>query len=107
MNDRDFAVVVGINEYKDKRAFKDLTGPMNDSKALIAWLKAPDGGGVPPSNIDPYVLLSNPGRTAPTASDIVGRLTGLFTRKHPEDQPIGRRLYVFLAGHGFTTSVTL
>lgn len=107
MNDRDFAVVVGINTYKDSRSFKDLDGPTNDARDLIEWLKAPGGGGVPPANIDPYVMLSDPGRTAPTVSDLVGLLGGMFTRDHPEDQPIGRRLYVFLAGHGFTNSVTL
>jgi hypothetical protein len=62
---------------------------------------------VPPDNIDPYVRLSSEQRTAPTASDINSLLAGLYDRSHPEDQPIGRRLYVCLAGHGFTNTVTL
>jgi hypothetical protein len=107
MNDRDFAVVVGINSYEHKREFEDLEGPTNDAEELICWLKDPQGGGIPEENVDPYVQLSSSGRDRPTASDIQGRLRDLFTRDHPEDQPIGRRLYVFLAGHGFTNSVTL
>jgi hypothetical protein len=107
MNDRDFAVVVGINTYRDPTGFKDLEGPTNDAAELIDWLKSPAGGGVPAANIDPYVRLSTEQRTAPTASDINSLLADLFDRSHPEDQPIGRRLYVFLAGHGFTNTVTL
>lgn len=107
MNDRDFAVVVGINTYQDTKAFKDLEGPANDAEELIAWLKDPNGGGVPDANVDPFVKLSNGGRDKPTASEISGLLRDLFTRDHEEDQPIGRRLYVFLAGHGFTNSLAL
>jgi len=107
MNAKDFAVVVGINSYQDKTAFKDLEGPANDAAELIAWLKDPNGGGIPDENIDPYVRLSGPGRDRPTSGDIVGLLRDLFTRDRAEDQPIGRRLYVFLAGHGFTNSVAL
>lgn len=107
MNERDFAVVVGINTYQDTKAFKDLEGPANDAEELIAWLKDPNGGGIPEANIDPFVKLSCSTRERPTASEISSLLRDLFTRDHAEDQPIGRRLYVFLAGHGFTNSLAL
>jgi hypothetical protein len=107
VNDRDYAVVVGINAYRNQRDFRDLEGPANDAKAFVTWLKSPEGGGLPAAHVDPYVRLSDPGRRAPTAGDLQDLLRTLFTQPREEDQPIGRRLYVFLAGHGFTNSVTL
>jgi len=105
MRDRDFAVVVGINKYEATSEFTELKGPTNDAEELIAWLKNPEGAGLPEGNVDPFVVLSNKSGRA-THSAISEALRTLFTRPRPVDEPIGRRLYVFLAGHGFTESVT-
>jgi hypothetical protein len=106
MNDRDFAVVVGINRYQDS-SFKDLDGPANDAEEFIDWLKRADGGNVPEANVDPFVLLSSSTRDAPTASDISTRLKAVFNRPRGRGEAVGRRLYVFLAGHGFAPAMTL
>jgi hypothetical protein len=107
MGDRDFAVVVGINKYDAPAEFPELHGPTNDAEDMVAWLKDPAGGGLPPEHVDPFVVLSNQGGDKPTQSKIAGVLRDLIFHERPEDAPIGRRLYVFLAGHGFTNSVTL
>jgi Caspase domain len=104
-NERDFAIVVGINTYDATSEFSELKGPTNDTRELIDWLKDAEGGAIPEENIAPYTL---PSSTNPRAdwSAITGALRTLYTRKRSADQPIGRRLYVFLAGHGFTDSIT-
>lgn len=107
MNEQDFAVVVGINKYDAGSEFPELKGPANDAEELIAWLKDEKGGGILPEHIDPFVVLSNNNGNKPTQSAIVGALRDLFTLSRPVDEPIGRRLYVFLAGHGFTSSIAL
>ena len=106
MNARDFAVVAAINKYKTPTEFRDLGGPEHDAADFIDWLKSPAGADVPAANIDPFTRLATNG-VGPTRSDIEAAFSDLFNCARPQDQPIGRRLYVFLAGHGFTTSKTL
>ncbi len=44
-----FALVVGINKYP---ALTPLRGPRRDADEMYAWLTSPDGGHLPPGNVE-------------------------------------------------------
>ncbi|NQD92938.1 hypothetical protein HP532_09785 [Pseudomonas sp. CrR25] len=96
---RDYAIVVGIDTYADTEFLEPLAGPKHDIQNFVEWLKSPQGGNVPEENIAPYLLVSDELGQKPKSGDfveIIGKLLALA----PGDQRIGRRLYMFLAGHG-------
>jgi hypothetical protein len=121
MNTTDRAIVAGISRYPDP-AFGDLDGPEYDAKAFYNWLVSPDGGAVPSKNIE-LILSSNfiprdlgPGKP-PFASPSealpgVTEVQRAFDRLHDMINAIrtkgtnylGRRLYIYLSGHGFAPS---
>lgn len=112
MNPHDRAVVIGIRRYADAAPdgwITNLNGPDNDADAVAAWLRRPDGGGLPAQNVttvrsadlpDPFPDADSAGphqRAVENALDAVARLpTTAF-----EDQFAGRRLYVYVSGHGY------
>ena len=113
MNERDHAIVVGISRYGSLRP--ELEGPERDAKAFKEWLLDPEGGDVPPANI--RVVLSSdydfktgedPSAFEPSLSRVTrefGRLMGV-TKQNAEKGPrVGRRLYIYLAGHGLTPKI--
>jgi hypothetical protein len=103
----DHAIVVGINSYP---ALSNLDGPENDADALVEWLRDPQGGDMPEANVHRYVssMYANPpqpGGPEPTTVSICRAFEDLIVKgqenaeKEPPE-PAGRRLYIFLAGHG-------
>jgi hypothetical protein len=82
-----------------------LSGPENDAKDFAAWLEDPNGGAVPPENID-CILSSDPlpQGEVPSAHPTMDRLDSAFERLIEWSEKNrghgGRRLYVYLAGHG-------
>jgi len=103
MGDRDYAVVVGIADYAH---FDCLEGPENDAKAVIDWLRDPDGGAVPEGQIHKMVSSEFPKegekRSRPMTDEVhgaFGTIRKLGVECDPE--PVGRRLYIFMAGHGW------
>ncbi len=100
-NKDDYALIVGINHYRD---LNHLEGPENDLKAFEDWLVANDGGRLPRKNIT--VIRSTPDGRKPRVTDFWDWAEDLITEKSPHlDERIGRRLYLFLAGHGVGPSV--
>src|SRR5581483_5256381 len=99
----DYAVVVGINDYSPP-PFGPLNGPVNDAQDFIAWLKAPEGAGLPASHVDPYVELSDATVPRPTWSHVQQALNRVLNLApaDPAQSRIGRRIYIFLAGHGLS-----
>lgn len=104
----DFAIVVGIKTYPGLRS---LEGPCFDADAFIEWLKrSPDGGAVPDAHI--YRCLTThyhpPGpEDAAHAHPFVDDIDALFREfvvRGSQGVRIGRRLYLFFAGHGFADS---
>jgi uncharacterized caspase-like protein len=94
----DHAIVVGISRYK---SFEDLRGPDNDSRAMIEWLRDPDGGDVPDDQIQSITSARFPHEVRPVSEDVYDafeKLMDLAEANNP--QPAGRRLYIFMAGHG-------
>jgi hypothetical protein len=101
-NATDRAVVVGIDRYP---ALEALGGPENDATAFAAWLTDPAGGGVPPARVTRIVSSDFP---APAAEPTTVAIDTAFERIIKDFDATGvggRRLYIFLAGHGFAPSV--
>jgi hypothetical protein len=99
-NDSDHAIVVGIDRY----SFGDLNplaGARADATDFHAWLidQSPMGGGLDNGNVT--LLSGSDDGAAPTAENIRRAFTELLrTRTPPGTKRIGRRLYVFMSGHG-------
>lgn len=112
MNDQDYAVVVGINYYP---GLGSLQGAEYDAEQFAAWLENPDGGGVPPGNVrrvrssdfhpppppTPFEARPNDVSFETQLFDIV-----LDHATRAPRQPAGRRLYLYLSGHGFSGTST-
>jgi hypothetical protein len=104
LND-DYGIIVGINGYVK---FKPLNGPENDARRFHNWLTNPSGGCVALGKTDLILSdLSNPASVQPTieaVNNAFRKYSDLAYEK--DDHWIGRRLYVFLSGHGITPVLT-
>lgn len=104
----DYAVVVGISRYP---ALGDLSGPVIDATNFRDWLTADDGGQVPPANVklilspdpDPAQPLERT-RAIPTRDQIIAAFEDILECEDDRGK-VGRRLYMYLAGHGFAPEV--
>jgi hypothetical protein len=106
----DWAIVVGIKSYLDP-ALAGLQGPENDAREFYDWVVSPAGGAVPKPQAK-LILSSDfpPFTTAPEAMPTAKAITAAFEHlrtvaaQNAEKglgRTVGRRLYVFLSGHGF------
>ncbi len=105
MANNDYAVVVGINNYPD--SYLDvLEGPENDAKAFREWLKSTDGGNIPDNNIAIILSSDFSAEGKPTTDDIDHAIEEkIFSGNDFIGDcisKVGRRLYIFMAGHGIT-----
>jgi hypothetical protein len=100
----DHAIVVGISRYQ---SFEDLEGPANDTRAVIEWLQDPAGGDVPTGQIQSITSATFPDRDGPVSEDIYEAFEKLIELAQANDppRPAGRRLYIFMAGHGFAPAL--
>ena len=110
----DYAIVVGLQNYPAlDNGQPSLSGPENDAKAFIAWLVSKDGGDVADDGIHIQKILSSDykgpfnslSEIRPWAADIetaFKKLKDISDNNFKANKPlrIGRRLYVFMAGHG-------
>jgi hypothetical protein len=104
MGKEDHAVVVGITRYP---SFEELRGPENDANAVYEWLVDKKGGDVPKKHVA-KIVSSKFGKKAaePTADQVYTAFNKLVALGESNDPvPAGRRLYIFLAGHGFGPGV--
>lgn len=97
---KDYALVVGISKYADGGYLEPLNGPKCDVDNFVKWLLSPDGGYVPDNNVNPFKLVSDDEAKVPQISDVVRVVKDLLKLGNGGEQRIGRRLYIFLAGHG-------
>jgi hypothetical protein len=108
MNADDFAIVVAISLYPE---FNELNSPGVDALEFQKWLLSPTGGDLPPQNVT--MILSPVYATPPVGTDdpcVKPTLTEVDNafRKHViransrRGYRVGRRLYVFMSGHGIT-----
>jgi uncharacterized caspase-like protein len=113
MSAEDHAILIGINNYPELGEggqSADLQGPGNDVDAIKAWLLDPKGGAFPnASNI--HVIKSRTSTSAtdayPNADALEAVLSGLdaiaqANKLAGRGQRVGRRLYLFMSGHGFS-----
>jgi hypothetical protein len=99
MATEDHAIVVGIKRYP---FLEDLEGPENDAKAMIEWLKDPSGGNVPENQIHPVTSSDFEDKPRPGTDDVYDAFAPVIKLAEERDPaPAGRRLYIFMAGHGF------
>ncbi|AKJ01099.1 tetratricopeptide (TPR) repeat protein [Archangium gephyra] len=87
----DWAIVMGVDHYQ---ALARLWTTESEADTFATWLVSQEGGGLPESQV--LQLRS------PTAAELeeqfrqmIQKLSGLR-----DDAPVGRRLYLFLSGHG-------
>jgi uncharacterized caspase-like protein len=106
MPNNDYAIVVGITRYP---SLSDLKGPENDAVLFKEWLLDPQGGGLAPENVS-MVLTSahfnpderDPLQARPTTEQVDAAFGRLVESGVENDGTLGRRLYIFMAGHGFS-----
>lgn len=99
----DRAIVVGINIYP---AFTSLKGPTKDASEFAAWVKSGIGGCVPDDHVK--LIQSPPYETPPTIEDVEPTLLKVAKAfqdlanmaNRADDHYLGRRLYIFMSGHG-------
>ncbi len=101
----DYGIIVGINGYVK---FKALNGPENDARRFYNWLTSPTGGCVAIGKTDLILSdLSNPASVQPTIEAVNNAFRKYSDQAYEKDDHwIGRRLYVFLSGHGITPVLT-
>jgi hypothetical protein len=108
MNKEDFGIIVGINQYPELGA---LSGPENDATDFRDWLISPEGGAVPPENVTLITCPQPPATSVFQAQPTTVQLDNAFEHLHVRANEdgrggvAGRRLYIFLAGHGFAPNL--
>lgn len=110
MNERDYGIVVGIDQYP---GLGSLEGAQRDAESFAGWLVDPDGGGLPEGNVR-MVLTRQFHPPPPTCTDQANPNTQRFYSEvrgllmdaagNLRPFPIGRRLYLYFSGHGFLGS---
>jgi hypothetical protein len=109
-----YAVVVGVSRYPTLGELPDtpadLKGPENDADAVCAWLKS--AGGLPDSNVklvkSSIFAPFNPATAGkPTTVEIEECFLWLeqlarTNQANKKGLKVGRRLYVYVSGHGFS-----
>ncbi len=103
----DHAVLVGISRYP---RLGDLHGTENDAMGFRDWLISSAGGAVPPDQVSlirssDYEYQNDPLRAQPTTETVDLAFERLIDLGRREGGRVGRRLYIYLAGHGFAPSV--
>lgn len=109
---QDWAIIVGVKHYWDP-LLNTLEGPVSDAESFYRWLIDKDGGNIPvneqPDQNNPsrIRLVSSSGQPAkpsearPTGDDIYGAgfdITSWLEKRNES----GRRLYIYMSGHGCT-----
>ncbi|HEY8212237.1 MAG TPA: caspase family protein [Myxococcaceae bacterium] len=90
-----FALIVGIEDYQEDE-LKGLKGAKNDADEFYRWVTSPSGGAVPDGNVR---LLKDS-----TIEQIERAFLGLCEPATTSGYA-GKRLYVYLSGHGVAQDV--
>lgn len=103
MGEKDYAIVVGVS-YADPE-LNTLQGPLNDAKDFHEWVCSKDGGNVPTKQAKLILSSEVEGEVEPTADRVNEAINELYqiaaeNEQKEEGFTVGRRLYLYLAGHG-------
>lgn len=116
MNTEDYAIVVGVSKYpglgeEQDPSSADLKASHRDAEAVAAWLVDPNGGGLPENNVKKFLtddsLEQNANNASPKAEEIRIAFRSFIdlanrNRNRGEGLKVGRRLYIYMSGHGFS-----
>lgn len=105
-----YAILIAINYYP---GLHDLGGPENDIEAFRQWLMEVNGGDMDSQHIQvirssDYARVLDPNDANPTERAFIAALDKWVRdadrawRNH-----VGERLYIYMAGHGFTAGSTI
>ena len=106
MANKDWALAVGITKYPDS-TFEPLDGPEADAKDFFDWVTSKEGGGV--SRQCARLVVSSQfrkPRSAIEAQPAAEAVQNYFEQldemaRETDELMLGRRLYIYLSGHGF------
>jgi len=102
----DYAIVVGISKYPKYDGLSDLEGPENDVANFVEWLESSTGGGVRAKKIEKIISSQFPDpNDRPWYSDVEDVIDGYLVDANSQGGRLGRRLYLFFAGHGIATDI--
>jgi Caspase domain len=97
----DYAIVVGIRHYPQ---LTSLRGPVADAEAFCDWVTSADGGAVPTEQakliVSPAEKPPDPITAPPTLMSVMAELDRLQDLGYGRGGRAGRRLWLYLAGHG-------
>ena len=115
--DDDFAIIIGLQNYPglddSQNGRPPLSGPENDARGFKDWAASPEGGDVPEQNIKLILSSDYPEKVMdfsdakPTTFEIARAFEKLRRlseekQKRFEGSKIGRRLYIYMSGHGIS-----
>lgn len=108
-----YAILVAINHYP---GLTNLAGPENDANEFFSWLIDPAGGDLQdPAGLAPgdrrveiirssdFTLVTDPDDANPTETQFKKVLNRWLKEDGEWRDRVGDRLYIFFAGHGFTS----
>ena len=102
-----YGIVIGLSAYPSlgDPPGTNLQGPENDAELIYNWLTAQDGAGLPADNVK-MVLSRNytaPPNSRPFSEELDDDVFRWVNGKKAGNTPkIGRRLYFYASGHGFS-----
>lgn len=113
MAHQDWSIAVGISQYP---SLGDLRAPENDAKAIHAWLRDGRGGAVPKNQARLIISsdfgppFTSPDAARPALEELSTALRNLeaIARRNSdagEGFRVGRRLWLYFAGHGFSPTL--
>lgn len=102
MSASDHALVVGIDGYS---RLPPLRGAESDARAFASWLLDEKRGNLPPGNVTTLVSSDfppapHPTKARPMRDDVFSEIETIVVNAQA-DEKRRRRLYLYLAGHGF------
>jgi hypothetical protein len=104
----DYAILVGINVYRHKKALRPLDAPVNDVERMAKWLLDPRGGAVPLDHIVKLtsdITYPDDIRTTnwtPTEETFLEAFQKTVTDAESGDWiKRNSRFYLYFSGHGF------
>ncbi len=100
-----YAILVAINDYP---GLSDLAGPENDAEEFRSWLVDPAGGAVGSERVallrsSDFPPAADPDDANPTETQFKKTLNRWLRNGEEWRDRVGERLYLFFAGHGFTS----
>lgn len=99
MNERDWAVVIGVDGCADREVGERLQAPSRDAEDFATWLL--DSGAVDASRLTTLLYTeAPPDPTRARVADALWRVAKQIEGAQARGEPGGRRLWLYLSGHG-------